>query len=75
MQAEYRKSLEVHENASAYYNLGVCQYQDQNLEGAIASWKEALRLAPDSPDAHTNMASAYVMSKPSRPDLAIEHLR
>ncbi|WFD48153.1 hypothetical protein GLX27_002821 [Malassezia furfur] len=71
----YRKSLEVRENASAYYNLGVCQYQDQDLESAITSWNEALRLAPDSPDAHTNLASAYIMSKPSRPDLALEHLR
>lgn len=28
-KAEYRKSIEVHENASAYYNLGVCQYQER----------------------------------------------
>ena len=74
-QEHYRKSLEVRENASAYYNLGVCQYQDQDLESAITSWNEVLRLAPDSPDAHTNLASAYIMSKPSRPDLALEHLR
>ncbi|WFD40890.1 uncharacterized protein MJAP1_003881 [Malassezia japonica] len=73
--AEYQKSIEVQENASAYYNIGVCKYQEQDLEGAISAWKEALRLSPDSPDAHTNLASAYVMSKPSRPDLAIEHLQ
>lgn len=47
----------------------------EDLEGAISAWKEALRIAPDSPDAHTNLASAYVMSKPSRPDLAVEHLK
>ena len=75
VQEHYRKSLEVRENASAYYNIGVCQYQDQDLEGAITSWKEVLRLAPESPDAITNLASAYIMSKPSRPDLAIEHLK
>jgi len=47
----------------------------EDLEGAIKSWNEALRLAPDSPDAHTNIASAYIMTKPSRPDLAIYHLQ
>lgn len=46
-----------------------------NLEGAIQAWTEAIRVAPNSPDAHTNLASAYIMSKPSRPDLATEHLR
>ena len=35
-----------------------------DLPGAIESWTHALRLAPDSPDAHTNLASAYIMSKP-----------
>lgn len=52
-----------------------CCTHAEDLEGAISAWKEALRLSPDSPDAHTNLASAYVMSKPSRPDLAIEHLQ
>lgn len=81
----YRKSVEVHENASAYYNLGICQYQERtsrechsltpdNLPGAIESWTHALRLAPDSPDAHTNLASAYIMSKPPQADKALEHL-
>ncbi|EDP43376.1 hypothetical protein MGL_2386 [Malassezia globosa CBS 7966] len=45
-----------------------------DLEGAIASWNAALRLAPDSPDAHTNLASAYIMSKPPQADKALEHL-
>ncbi|PKI85555.1 hypothetical protein MVES_000079 [Malassezia vespertilionis] len=72
---EYRNSIRAHENASAYYNLGVCQYQERDLEGAIASWNDALRLAPESPDVHTNLASAYIMSMPSRADLAVEHLR
>ncbi|AXA51211.1 tetratricopeptide repeat domain protein [Malassezia restricta] len=70
----YRKSVEVHENASAYYNLGICQYQEHDLPGAIESWTHALRLAPDSPDAHTNLASAYIMSKPPQADKALEHL-
>ena len=45
-----------------------------DLPGAIESWTHALRLAPDSPDAHTNLASAYIMSKPPQADKALEHL-
>lgn len=29
--AEYQKSIEVQENASAYYNIGVCKYQERML--------------------------------------------
>lgn len=74
-KADYQMSLRVHDSASAHYNLGVVLYQEQDLDGAIAEWNEALRIAPDSPDAHTNIASAYIMLKPSRPDLAMSHLR
>ena len=81
-KADYRASLRVHKSASAHYNLGVVMYQERaydcspdDLAGAIAEWTEALAIAPDSPDAHTNIASAYIMSKPSRPDLAVSHLR
>ena len=31
----YRKSVEVHENASAYYNLGICQYQERTFLSLI----------------------------------------
>lgn len=72
----------MHESATAHYNIGICQYQSRtwaadadDLDGAIASWTTALKLAPDSADAHTNLASAYIMSKPPRADLALEHLR
>ncbi|PWZ03029.1 TPR-like protein [Testicularia cyperi] len=71
----YQRSLEIKESASALFNLGVCYYHDRNLDGAIESWKGSLRLSPDSADAHTNLASAYVLSKPSRPDLAVSHLK
>ncbi|CDS02203.1 uncharacterized protein SPSC_02273 [Sporisorium scitamineum] len=71
----YQRSLEIKRNASALFNLGVCLYHDRNLSGAIDAWNESLELAPDSADAHTNLASAYVLSKPSRPDLAVSHLK
>ncbi|WFD32506.1 hypothetical protein MSPP1_003554 [Malassezia sp. CBS 17886] len=74
-KADYGMSIKVHENSSAYYNLGVVLYQEHDLEGAIGAWADALRVSPDSPDAHTNIASAYIMSQPSRPDKAVDHLK
>ncbi|KAN0063462.1 hypothetical protein ACQY0O_003909 [Thecaphora frezii] len=71
----YRRSLEVKPSSSAWFNLGVCFYHDHELDSAISAWTDSLRLAPDSADAHTNLASAYVLSKPSRPDLAVSHLK
>lgn len=71
----YQRSLEIKRNSSALFNLGVCRYHDRDLAGAIDAWNESLELAPESADAHTNLASAYVLSKPSRPDLAVSHLK
>lgn len=71
----YERSLQIKPNSSALFNLGVCYYHDRNLDGAIDAWNKSLKLAPESADAHTNLASAYVLSKPSRPDLAVSHLK
>jgi tetratricopeptide (TPR) repeat protein len=71
----YERAISIFETPSAHFNLGVCQYHEKDIDSAIQSWKSTLRLSPDSADAHTNLASAYVMSVPSRPDLAIEHLK
>ena len=49
-------------------------YPTENLPEAIKCWEESHALSP-SPDALTNLASAYAMSSPSRPDLAVEHLK
>ncbi|EPQ31989.1 uncharacterized protein PFL1_00187 [Pseudozyma flocculosa PF-1] len=74
-KAAYKRSLEIKRNSSALFNLGVCHYHDRDLAAAIEAWNESLRLSPESADAHTNLASAYVLSKPSRPDLAVDHLK
>lgn len=74
-KAAYERSLSIKRNSSALFNLGVCLYHDRDLPAAIEAWNESLELAPDSADAHTNLASAYVLSKPSRPDLAVSHLK
>jgi Tfp pilus assembly protein PilF len=75
IQDAYERAIEIHETPSAYFNLGVCHYHEKNTDKAVDAWKHTIRLDPDSADAHTNLASAYVMSTPSRPDLAIEHLK
>lgn len=46
----------------------------EEFDEAIAAWKESIALQPSSPDAHTNLASAYIISPVSRPDLALHHL-
>lgn len=70
----YRRSVEIKRNASSLFNLGVTHYHLKEFDEAIAAWKESIELQPDSPDVHTNLASAYIISPVSRPDLALHHL-
>ncbi|KAH9943562.1 hypothetical protein B0H21DRAFT_748960 [Amylocystis lapponica] len=74
-KASYQRSVDIKRTASSLFNLGVTQYHLKEYDDAIASWKESIALQPSSPDAHTNLASAYVISPVSRPDLALHHLR
>ncbi|KAF9078175.1 hypothetical protein BDP27DRAFT_1310927 [Rhodocollybia butyracea] len=71
----YKRSAEINRNASSLYNLGVTHYHLKEFDEAIAAWQEAIALQPASPDAHTNLASAYIVSPVSRPDLALHHLQ
>ncbi|KAK0522073.1 hypothetical protein OC842_006575 [Tilletia horrida] len=71
----YERSLAIKESSSALFNLGVCQYHAKDLTAAIESWNRVIELSPSSSDAHMNIASAFVMSVPPRPDLAIDHLK
>ncbi|CAD6939064.1 unnamed protein product [Tilletia controversa] len=71
----YERSLAIKESSSALFNLGVCQYHNKDLTEAIASWNRVIELSPSSSDAHMNIASAFVMSVPPRPDLAVDHLK
>ncbi|KAF8998553.1 hypothetical protein BDQ17DRAFT_1247511, partial [Cyathus striatus] len=70
----YKRSAEIKRNASSLFNLGVTHYHLKEYDQAIAAWKESIALQPSSPDAHTNLASAYIISPVSRPDLALHHL-
>ncbi|KAJ6485906.1 hypothetical protein C8R45DRAFT_286078 [Mycena sanguinolenta] len=71
----YKRSVEIRRNASSLFNLGVTHYHLKEFDDAIASWQASIVLQPSSPDAHTNLASAYIMSPVARPDLALKHLR
>ncbi|ETW79085.1 hypothetical protein HETIRDRAFT_428767 [Heterobasidion irregulare TC 32-1] len=71
----YKRSVEIKRNASSLFNLGVTHYHLKEFNEAIEAWKESIELQPSSPDAHTNLASAYIISPLSRPDLALHHLR
>ncbi|KAH8832402.1 hypothetical protein DL96DRAFT_1522553 [Flagelloscypha sp. PMI_526] len=70
----YQRSADIRRNASSLFNLGVAHYHLKEYDEAIASWKESISLEPSSADAHTNLASAYIISPMPRPDLALHHL-
>ncbi|KAG6813829.1 hypothetical protein H0H92_006773 [Tricholoma furcatifolium] len=71
----YKRSAEINRNASSLFNLGVTHYHLKEYDEAIEAWKESIVLQPSSADAHTNLASAYIISPVSRPDLALHHLQ
>ncbi|KAI0727462.1 TPR-like protein [Fomitopsis betulina] len=70
----YQRSVDIKRTASSLFNLGVTHYHLKEYDEAISAWKESIALQPSSADAHTNLASAYIVSPVSRPDLALHHL-
>ncbi|EPQ56397.1 TPR-like protein, partial [Gloeophyllum trabeum ATCC 11539] len=71
----YKRSIGIKKNASSLFNYGVTCYHLKEFDEAIEAWKESIALQPSSPDAHTNLASAYIISPVARPDLALHHLQ
>ncbi|KAK6908009.1 hypothetical protein I204_05984 [Kwoniella mangroviensis CBS 8886] len=69
----YRESVEAKETSEGWHNLGNCEYHLQNKVAAVEAWGKSIELQP-SADAHTNLASAYVLDNPPKPALAIKHL-
>jgi len=70
----YKRSVEIKRNASSLFNLGVTHYHLKEFDDAISAWKESIEMQPASPDAHTNLASAYIVSPVPQPDKALHHL-
>ncbi|KAH8071796.1 TPR-like protein [Cristinia sonorae] len=73
-KALYQRSVEIKRTANTLFNLGVTHYHLKEYDEAIEAWKESIALQPSSPDSHLNIASAYILSPVSRPDLALHHL-
>ncbi|CCM01212.1 uncharacterized protein FIBRA_03260 [Fibroporia radiculosa] len=73
-KALYERSVEIKRTASSLFNLGVTHYHLKSYKQAIDAWKESIAFDPSSADAHTNLASAYILRRESRPDLALHHL-
>lgn len=69
------RSLLIKPSSTAYYNLGITLYQLKLLPESIKAWNQSLDLNPNSSDVHTNLASAYILSQPAQPHLALHHLK
>src|SRR5262249_28216309 len=44
----------------AYNNLGVIQFQNGDIDGAVEKYQQSLRLNPDYPEARYNLGSAFL---------------
>ncbi|KAH7105868.1 TPR-like protein [Auriculariales sp. MPI-PUGE-AT-0066] len=70
----YGRAIEIQPTAGALFNFGVAAYHLRQLDEAIDAWTKSIELQP-SADAHTNLASAYIISPTPQPELAIMHLK
>ncbi|MBW0491062.1 hypothetical protein O181_030777 [Austropuccinia psidii MF-1] len=70
----YQSSLLMKPSPNGYYNLGIVLYQLKRIPEAIEAWEKSLAECP-SADVHTNLASAYILSKQPQPFKALDHLK
>ncbi|CAO3692977.1 unnamed protein product [Rhizopus stolonifer] len=68
----YHKSVQIAPSGAGYFNIGVCYFQMGKYKDAIKSFENSLNFTPNSADAHTDIASAYLMLKDTTQ--AIRHL-
>jgi tetratricopeptide (TPR) repeat protein len=71
--ASYREALAREPSARTHFNLGNAYAAIGLLEQAAASYQEALRIRPDYPEAHNNLA--LVLADQRRLDEAVAHYR
>ncbi|CAG4899286.1 tetratricopeptide repeat protein [Paraburkholderia gardini] len=57
------QSIAMHPNAIYFNNLGNVQREKGRLEDAIASYRQAMTLKPDYPEAHNNLGNALREAK------------
>jgi len=70
----FTRSIQIKETPAALYNLALAHYQIGLLPACISAFERSIELMP-SADAHTNVASAYILSTPPNAAKAIEHLQ
>ncbi|KAI8371862.1 hypothetical protein BD560DRAFT_105812 [Blakeslea trispora] len=68
----YHKSVQIAPSGAGYFNIGVCYFQMGKYKDAIKAFERSLEYTPNSADAHTNIASGYLMLKDTT--RAIQHL-
>ncbi|TIB80195.1 TPR-like protein [Wallemia mellicola] len=71
----YERSLNIRTTAMGLFNLGVTQFYSKDIPAAIQTWEQSIKLYPSNADAHTNIASAHILSSPSNPEKALHHLQ
>ena len=55
----FEKAAEIKEQGEIYYNIGVCYYEENNLDSAIKYYKKSIELLPDFVSSYINLAVCY----------------
>ena len=53
------KAVEIEERGEIYYNIGVCYYEENNLDDAIKYYEKSIELLPDFVSSYINLAVCY----------------
>ena len=55
----FEKAVEIREEGEIYYNIGVCYYEENNLDSAIKYYEKSIELLPDFVSSYINLAVCY----------------
>ena len=55
----FEKAIEIEERGEIYYNIGVCYYEENNLDDAIKYYEKSIELLPDFVSSYINLAVCY----------------
>ena len=55
----FEKAVEIEEEGEIYYNIGVCYYEENNLDDAIKYYEKSIELLPDFVSSYINLAVCY----------------
>ena len=55
----FEKAIEIEERGEIYYNMGVCYYEENNLDDAIKYYEKSIELLPDFVSSYINLAVCY----------------